>query len=286
MGPTTIDGFKFQIGTDNSRKLIIESDRIDQCIKYILDGNSKSITINYFQGYKLDDINFLKVVSNHIEGLHLPETKFDTKIVNTLHKLKFLGIADNKKDVIDLSNFPDLEHLACEYSTRLKGLETCRKLKSLTLTAFNPKSKNLYDLPEFPQLIDLNLFITNVTTLQGIERFYNLKEIEIFRAPKLETISALCDLTNTLEEIQIEQSKKIKDFEILGKIPFLKKIILSESGEIRSLSFIKKLPSLKFISFWGTNIWDGNLDYCEGLDFVGFDNKRHYNHKSEEFIKH
>jgi Leucine-rich repeat (LRR) protein len=63
----------------------------------------------------------------------------------------------------------------------------------------------------------------------------------MFSASKLETIAVLQDLSNSLEEIQIEQCKKIDDFEILGKIKSLKKIILSESGEIKSLAFVKSL---------------------------------------------
>jgi hypothetical protein len=45
----------------------------------------------------------------------------------------------------------------------------------------------------------------------------------MFSASKLETIAVLQDLSNSLEEIQIEQCKKIDDFEILGKIKSLKK---------------------------------------------------------------
>lgn len=280
-----VDGFKFQKGIDGSRKLIIESSKLDACIKYVLDGNIKSITINYFQGYDLPDIHFLNKLSDVLEGLHLPETKFDNQVVNTLHKLKFLGFADNKKDVIDLINFPKLESLACDYSSRLKGLETCKNLQNLALTGYKSKNKNLNEIPLFLELREFFLFKTDVTNLHGIERFCNLKKLEIFSASKLETIAELQALSNSLDEIIIEQCKKINDYEILGKVKSLKKIILSESGEIKSLYFLKELPRLEFISFWGTNVLDGNIKYCEGINFVGFDNKKHYTHKSEQFKK-
>lgn len=285
MGPIIKDGFKFQEGTDGSRKLIIESSKLDACIKYVLEGNIKSITINCFQGYELPDIHFLNKLSDVLEGLHLPETKFDNQVVNSLHKLKFLGFADNKKDVIDLSNFPKLESLACEYSSRLKGLETCKNLISLVLTGYKTKSKSLFELPLFLELERFFLLKTDITTLKGIERFSNLKYLEIFRASKLETIEVLQTLSNTLEEVQVEQCKKINDFETLGKVKSLKKIILSESGEIKNLAFVKELPHLEFVSFWGTNVLDGNIKYCEGINYVGFDNKKHYTHKSEQFKK-
>ncbi|MFZ1807525.1 MAG: hypothetical protein WAU36_09900 [Cyclobacteriaceae bacterium] len=285
MGPVIIDGFKFQEGTDGSRKLIIESSKLDACVKYVLDGKIKSITINCFQGYELTDINFLNKLSDVLEGLHLPETKFENQVINSLHKLKFLGFADNKKDIIDLSNFPNLESLACDYSSRLKGLETCKNLMDLILTGYKSKAKGLSEMPLFLNLRELFLFKTDITTLQGIERFSNLKKLEMFSASKLETIAALQALSNSIEEIQVEQCKKINDYETLGKVKSLKKIILSESGEIKSLAFVKELPRLEFISFWGTNVLDGNIKYCEGLSYVGFDNKKHYTHKSEQFKK-
>jgi hypothetical protein len=119
----------------------------------------------------------------------------------------------------------------------------------------------------------------------GIESFSCLKSLEIFNATKLESISELKSLNNSLEVVQIEQCKKINDFEVLGNVQSLKKIIISESGTIKTLSFIKELPKLEFFSFWGTNVLDGNIKYCEGINFVGFDNKKHYSHKVEQFKK-
>lgn len=283
MTQETVDGFRFQKNIDGTRKLIIESSRLDECIKYIQEKNITTITINSFQGYDLSDIQFLEELKDVLEGLHLPETKFDNKVVNSLHKLRFLGLADNKRDIIDLSNFPDLESLACEYSIRLKGLETCEKLVYLTLTGYKSEMKNLNNLPLLEKLKEFHLFKTDFLSLEGIDKFRNLKKVEIFGAPKLETIGALENLANSLTELEIEKCKKINDFEILRKLKALRKLRLSDSGVIKNMAFLEELSELEFISFWGTNVLDGNLNYCKGIDYVGFDNKRHYTHKSEEF---
>jgi hypothetical protein len=279
-----IDGFKFQKEIDGSKKLIIESSRLNECIKYILEGNASSITINYFQGYKLDNINFLVELSEVLLGLHLPETKFNIEIVNKLYKLNFLGIADNKKDIIDLLNFPDLEVLACDYSNRLNGLETCLNLRNLTLTNFNPKINNITKLLKLSKIEHLNLFKTNIINIESIDNLSKLRNLKIFMGNKLEIIEPLKSLKN-LEEIHIEKCKNIKDFETLGEIVSLKKIILSECGEIKNLKFIKKLPNLEFLSFWNTIISDGNLSYCKDLNFVGFKNRKGYSHTLSDFKK-
>ena len=224
-------------------------------------------------------------LKDFLEGLSVLETHYDYSVVNKLHKLKYLGIPDNGKDVIDLKNFPNIEMCGVAYSERLQGLESCIHLKSLTISNYKSKTKDLSALPLLNNLEHLSFIKTDITTMQGIERFNNLKNLEIFSASKLETIAPLQALSNSLEEIQVEQCKKINDYQTLGKVKSLKKIILSESGEIKSLAFVKELPILEFISFWGTNVLDGNIKYCEGINYVGFDNKKHYTHELEQFVK-
>ena len=125
-------------------------------------------------------IDFLNEVIKCIRiRLHLPESKFDIKVVDKLYNLKSLGFADNKKDIIDLSNFPKLESLACDYSSRLEGLNKCNNLKNLSLTGYISKTNELSELPPFLYLEDIHLYVTNIATLEGIERFTNLKDLEI-----------------------------------------------------------------------------------------------------------
>jgi len=281
----TKEGFKIQVGSDGIEFLIIESSKLDACIKYVLDGNINAITINCFQGYELTEISFLNQLTNVLERLHIPETKFDIKGINSLHKLRFLGFSDNKKDIVDLINFPNLENLACDYSIRLKGLKYCKNLKFLSLTRYKTKRKDLSLLPLLPHLKELSLFVTDIDCLHGIEKYGTLKRLELFSATKLERIKDLETVSNSIEEIQIEQSKKIQDYEIIGNLHSLEKIILSNAGEIKTLSFLKTLPNLKFISFVNTNVLDGDLSFCEGIKYVGFINKRHYSHRFEQFNK-
>lgn len=281
----TKEGLKILVGINGQESLFINSDRLSDCIRYLHANNLRFITINSFQGYKAKDVAFLVQLKDFLEGLSILETHYDYSVVNELHKLKYLGIPDNGKDVIDLKNFPDVEMCGITYSERLQGLESCSKLKSLTISNYKAKNKDFMALPTLESLEHLSLIKTDITTLHSIERFSNLKRLEMFSASKLESIAALQGLSNSLEEIQVEQCKKINDYEILGKVKSLRKIILSESGEVKSLAFVKELPQLEFISFWGTNILDGNIKYCEGINYVGFDNKKHYTHKSEQFKK-
>ncbi|SMC78558.1 leucine-rich repeat domain-containing protein [Cellulophaga tyrosinoxydans] len=282
MKPEIIDGIKFQIGIDGSKTLLIESDRLNECINYVLEGHAKSIFINYFQGYLLPEIDFLSKLSDVLEGLHLPESKFNIEVVNSLHKLKYLGIADNKIDNLNLSNFPNMVSLACEYSPRLKNLESCKNLTNLTITGYKPRSKDLEELSVHTKLEELHLFKPDILNLKGIENCTQLKKIEIFSARNLTILNALTPLNN-LNSLELFQCKNIQDFDQLGNLKNIKKIILSECGEIKNLKFLKELKELEFFSFWDTTVLDGNLNYCNGIKFVGFKDKREYTHKVNDF---
>ncbi|HYM94363.1 MAG TPA: hypothetical protein VET23_09515, partial [Chitinophagaceae bacterium] len=260
-----------------------DTNRAVDCCHFAMAKGIKIISL-YPEIYVAKDLKPLQPIEKYIEGLLLDE-KISYDSLNRFTSLTFLSVPDNGNDTVDLSSFSKLEMLACNLSNRLQGLESCSNLKSLTVSNYKSKTKDLAALPSLNNLEHLSLIKTDITTLHGVERYNNLKKLEIFSASKLEAIAALQALSSSLEEIQVEQCKKIDDYETLGKVKSLKKIILSESGEIKSLAFVKELPLLEFISFWGTNVLDGNIKYCEGISYVGFDNKKHYTHKSEQFKK-
>jgi hypothetical protein len=281
----TKERFKIEQDIQGRDVFFIESARIEESIKYLRDKGLKNIIINSFYGYHADNLNFLSKLENFIEGLTIVDGHYNLKIINNLHCLRILGLADNGKDIIDLSNFPDLEECAVEYSPRLEGLQTCKNLLELNLTNYNSSNKDFSDYHHLEKLKKLMLIQPKITSLEGIGTLTNLRTLDFFRATKLETIYSIKELKDTLEEVQFESCRKITDFESLAELKNLKKLVISKSGEIKSLSFLKSLKKLEFISFWGTNVLDGDLSYCIGVDYVGFDNKKHYSHKVEQFAK-
>lgn len=282
---TLDNGLKLMPSIDGIDSFLFDSDKVEMSLNYVKLNNIKRVMLNPFQGFTANNLESIMPLSDLIEELIIGSEKVNYDGLGKFNNLTMLGAVDNKKDIIDLNNFPNLTTLNCCVTDRLKGLENSVKLKRLTISDYKSKTKDLSTLPSLNNLEHLSLIKTDITTLHGVERYKCLKKLEIFSASKLEDIGALQFLSNSLEEIQVEQCKKINEYEILGKVKSLKKIILSESGEIKSLAFVKKLPRLEFISFWGTNVLDGNIKYCEGINYVGFDNKKHYTQKSEQFKK-
>jgi len=275
------EDFKIIKGTDGVETFYFESERIDDCMKYIRRNRLTRILITG-GWYKRKDLDFLTDLADFLEGIVILPDKIELKLVNKLKMLTSLGVGDNGRDTIDLANFPKLESAAVKWGRRLTGLESCRNLKSLTINGYNPTKKNMTEFPDLPSLEELWIFKGNLQSLEGIGRL-PLKFLWLYSLPKLVSISAVTSLSESLRKLQIESCRQVTDFESLRSMRALEKLMISQCGPIPSIDFIKEISSLFFFSFSGTNILDGDLSPLEGLKYAGFDDKRHYSRKWKDF---
>ena len=95
-------------GENPPKWLHIDSSRLDECLKYMYENNIRHIDINCLF-YKEKDISFLDDLKDYLEGLSIDAHGYRYDVINKLHLLKILAVEDNKQDVVDFSNFPDLE---------------------------------------------------------------------------------------------------------------------------------------------------------------------------------
>ena len=275
---------KFKTYDDNPPKwLHIDSSRLDECLKYMHENNIRHIDINCLS-YKEKDISFLEDLKDYLEGLKIDAHGYRYDVINKLHLLKILAVEDNKQDVVDFSNFPDLEECASfTFCKRLVNIESCKKLKSLRALKYKPKSGDFSELPYLPNLEELMLFYLTPTSLKGIERFTHLKNILLYRAHKLESLDDLVSLADVLEEFELEGKTKIFDYQSLGKLRVIKRVFLNNVGDIKNLSFLETMPSLNHFAFMDSNVVDGDLSYCKKVNgWVAFTNKKHYSMTFEE----
>ncbi|MBO7107781.1 MAG: hypothetical protein J6W73_06080, partial [Verrucomicrobia bacterium] len=132
-------------------------------------------------------------------------------------------------------------------------------------------------------LEELMLFYLTPASLKGIERFTHLKNILLYRAHKLESLDDLVSLVDVLEEFELEGKTKIFDYQALGKLRVIKRLFLSNVGDIKDLSFLETMPSLNHFVFSRSNVVDGDLSYCKKVNgWVAFTDKKHYSMTMEE----
>ena len=270
---------------EDGKWLHIDSSRLDGCLKYMYENNIKHINIVGGEGYCSNkDISFLNDLKDYLEGLFIGNYGYQYDVINKLHNLKIIGIEDNGKDVIDFSNFPNLEECREFYfNKRLINIESCKKLKFLRALKYKPKSGDFSELPYIPSLEVLKLLYLTPTSFKGIERFTHLKDIMLYRAHKLESLDDLVSLADVLEELELEGKTKIFDYHALGKLRVIKRLFLSNVGDIKDLSFLETMPSLNHFVFSRSNVVDGDLSYCKKVNgWVAFTDKKHYSMTMEE----
>lgn len=147
------------------------------------------------------------------------------------------------------------------------------------------KSKSFDNLSENKRLSYLELNWANIKNFDGIEKFNNLKRLELHYCIKLENDFGLGQLKDSLEFLHINTSKKFNFTDELAQLKKLKVLCLNACGPINNLDFLKDFPNLIDFRFVDTNILDGNLKPLldhPTIRTVGFLNKKHYNYKEEK----
>jgi hypothetical protein len=147
------------------------------------------------------------------------------------------------------------------------------------------KLNSFDNLLQSDKLLYLELNWANIKNFDGIEKFPNLKRLELHYCTKLENDKGLSQLNDNLEFLHINLSKKFKFSDELLKLKKLKVLCLNACGSLDNLEFLNNFPNLIDFRFVDTNILDGNLNQIlehPTIRTVGFLDKRHYNYKSEK----
>ena len=139
-------------------------------------------------------------------------------------------------------------------------------------------------IPGSDKLKYLEFNWANFKSLDGIDKFPNLKRLELHYCTKLESFTGVENIHHSLEYLHINQSKKLRVESALSTLKNLKVLCLNNCGDIRELDFLSNFPELIDFRFVDTNVLSGNLTPIlkhPTLKSIGFLNKRHYNYKFE-----
>lgn len=131
----------------------------------------------------------------------------------------------------------------------------------------------------------LELHSANLKDFTGVDKFRNLKRLELHYCTKLKSDIGIENISQTLQNLHINQSKKFVISDRILNLKELRVLRLNSCGPIDNLDFLKEFPNLVDFRFVDTTIIDGNLTPIlehPTLQSVGFLNKRHYNIKEKE----
>lgn len=157
--------------------------------------------------------------------------------------------------------------------------------QTLTIWHYNTKEHNLKSLPNIINLKNLIIISSNIETLSGIEKYPHLESLDLSYVSKLSIIADI-KYAKLLKTLSIFNAKKVNNYSDIGILKNVETLRICDSGNIQDINFISDMPKLKSFSFAGSNVVDGNLipilNHIPPLEFVGFNNKRHYSHSWEK----
>lgn len=265
---------------DERVSVSIEEDNVQDSVDYINKHGIKEISVTH----DMCHLDFLSECPD-IEIVHTGnEYLKDVSGLYQLKNLKSLSLNDIKPSLeIDFGRISSLEVFWGQLPPKAKGVGALQNLKEMRLWSYKPKSKNLEPLSLLKNLKSLELIQSNITSLKGAEGLESLETLGLYYLRSFSSLQDIKYLSGSLKVLDIENSKKIGDFNPIVNLKCLEVLNMRGCGEIQSIQFVSQLSGLKMLAFDGSTIVDGNLSPCEGIEHVYFNQKKHYTHKLKEY---
>jgi len=259
----------------------VDSERIEDCLRFYRREKLDGVVICPPE-YNRKDIEFLRDHA-YIRGvIFLMFVRVDLSPLQALKDLRFLSYEDCRQPV-DLSAFPRLEELRAEWHAGLRLPGQSKTLRILALWKYKPSKRDLTELPDFPQLEELVMVQSPLTSIDGIERYGTLKRLELSYLTRLERIGAIAGLADSqLEELDCLKCRKIQDHSAVRVLRSLRVLRFNSCGKMPDISFLDDMPNLRDFRFVDTDVLDGDLRPCLRLKGVGFTRKKHFSHTPKE----
>jgi|GEM_PF-4659711 len=257
-------------------------ENMNKVIEILSLENVKSLSLTSLGDEELD-LKILDYAKNIctlvIDGKVSSLNNLEYKLLN----LKTLCLEGGKIS-FDLEVTPNLERLVLEKfdSSRIFNMDKLLKLDAISFANSKIHQDILLPKQSLRKVCFSRCVIEDFNLLNGIQ----IVEMEIWQCNKITNFSSIRIIQEHLLSLEITNMKTLgKNMTDIIHLQSLKKLIISNCGSLESLSFIKKMSKLKFLSFVDTNIVDGDLNPCMTLEYAGTLDKRHYNMKNKDLPK-
>jgi len=277
-----MSNFNFIKNGDWGTFLNVSSENLTETVAYIKQKDIRNFELNDCNGYELSDISFLNEIAESVEGLIVIGKNISLKGIENYHNLKMLNITDEHSLPVNFTNFKKLERCSILWHNNISNLSACKMLRELNIKKLKLSGAGKNILYETNNIHRLTLIQSKLDNLDFIKTYMNIRSLELYYMPKIRDIDTISYCSKTLEKLVLDNCRNIQDYDSIKSLKKIEYLMLNNNKEIESLAFIKDLQNLKHLSFVGTNVLDGNISICKAINYVGFNNKRHYSHKFEE----
>ena len=216
--------------------------------------------------------------------------QFDYSPIYKLPNIKWLrcetmyGETEQKTTDVDYCHFPNLQMLSLRGPYGHNNVHHTSKVVSLSCDRGYPNSTDLINVFSGTALKNLSICQSPIRTLNGIEAGSRIRRVELSYNRRLEDISALRSLKDSLVYLEIDTCGKVKDFSVLSELSKLEFLILKGSNVLPDLCFLNFLPQLKCLHLT-MDVADGNTSLCKKIPYAKLKNRKHFTHTDKEMTK-
>lgn len=216
--------------------------------------------------------------------------EFDFSPLYQLPQIKYLkcetqyGINKKNGGYLDYSKLRGIQFLDIDYSKFDQNFEKVSGLKTLLLRHYGKRSTSLGDVLLSDNMDVLELSFCGFQSLSGIGVAKSMRFVHLEYCRRLEDISALEDVKDSLVSLNIMNCPKITDFSVLSRLHKLEDLRLKGSNVLPNLSFLRRLPNLRTFVL-KMDVLDGDLKPCLNIPFVFCHDKKHFSHKNVDLPK-
>jgi len=246
----------------------------------------KIIRLNEYTGWRGSDVSFLLTIPG-INGVDiLSDRVTDVSPLFAMKRLKTLSLYCKAKLAGDFAKLQHLQSVGLGWRNAYISIFELTTLTRLNILRY-PKT-DLTGWKCNSLLKKISISSGKLKRLTGIERFPNLRELELFYCPKLECLDAITPL-RSVQRLRLGNCPRILDLSAIANLPELRELEVENCRDIRSLAPIVNCTKLTRLQIAGnTTIIDGDFRVLLQLPMlrkVLLAKRKHYSHTDDELEK-
>ena len=169
------------------RVVWVNSDHIEHSMGEYYSQRADAVGISSSRGYKRKDVSFLADYKDVTGVINNTEPGISCAPLIGLAGLKILAFRESPSE-LNLNAFPKLEYALITCGKNVTGLGGNRRLKSLGLQGYKPKTKDLQEVATNDTLKELSLTKSDITSLAGLAALIKLTKLDVSYCSKLTDI--------------------------------------------------------------------------------------------------
>ena len=242
----------------------------------------KVIRLSEYNGWSESDVSFLREIP-FIEGVEILSDKVtDVRPIVQLKKLKTLALTCRAKTPVDLASLQNLKSVFLTWRKAYESIFAHDQLVRINIVDYPNKDLTIWR--QNNSLDELLIASKQLEGLLGIERFRNLKRLDLFNCRRLHSLRGLEQAT-CVQTLELDKCTGIGDLKAVSSLADLRELAIKSCGDIRSVAPLAKCTKMEFLQIAGnTTILDGDLSCLttlQNLKKVLLVPRNHYSPRAE-----